>query len=119
MDRPNLTIEPGALGRLGEHAVGEEDLPGRRLVLVPCLHVVFYSRAQFLHEGPVRRPQLLDDLRPLVDVVGPGEEHPPPDQFPEDASNRPDIHWNLPVPRLGLSLPFSLYPMPRITSGDR
>ncbi len=36
--------------------------------------------------------ELTDDLVPLVDVVGAGEEHPSPDHLAHDAAHRPDVH---------------------------
>lgn len=86
-------LEPVVLVAVaGEEYVGEEPLEAVAGVPRPVLHVVAHRRLQPRHERRRRSAQLLNDLVPLVDVVGAGEEHAAADHLAHDAAHRPDVH---------------------------
>lgn len=86
-------LQPVVLAAVGgEQQVGEQFVEREAGIARPVLDVVADRRLQPDHELSGRRAQLLDDLVPLVDVIGAGKEDAAAYHLTHDASYGPDVH---------------------------
>lgn len=101
IDHQHTTEQVASLARLEsivlitirwEQHVREQLVETEARIARPVLHIVAHRWLQPQHELLRWRSQLLNDLVPLVDVVGAREEHAAADHLAHDATDRPNIH---------------------------